>query len=294
MLGALVWYGFKDPALLTAGPEFSAFSRNFVKEQPILPMLFVTIACGIISGFHATQSPIIARTMKSEREAKSDFYGMMILEGIIGMIWAAGGLAIYNMIPETLTAPTTNVLIKITHTFLGDIVGNLTVLAVIILAVTSGDTAMRSLRLSLAETLNLDQKNLRNRFVLCLPLIAIVILLLAWSNRDQQSFNHLWNYFAWGNQVLAASTLMAATAWLTAHKKLFLPAVVPGMFMTFIVVTYIAWISPEHKGPLGFGLPLGTAYVIGVAAALVFAFLAWGRGKKLQAETPAEQLTDSL
>ncbi|MEI3005908.1 MAG: carbon starvation CstA family protein [Victivallales bacterium] len=144
-------------------------------------MLFVTIACGILSGFHATQSPIIARTMEHGTQRASNYYGMMVLEGVIGMIWAAAGLAIYNLFPELMQENPTNVLSKITTHFLGSWEA-VTVISVIILAVTSGDTAMRSLRLSLAEMFRIQQKPIRNRFLLCLPLIAVVSLLLWWSN----------------------------------------------------------------------------------------------------------------
>ncbi len=284
MLISLLWNGIKEPGLLSQGAEFSEYSAQYVRDYPILPMLFVTIACGIISGFHATQAPIISRTMKSEKEAKSNFYGMMVVEGIIAMIWAGGGLAIYNKFPDLLNANTTYVLSRITDTFLGSVVGTLTIFAVIVLAITSGDTAMRSLRLSLAEAIKVPQTQLKNRVVLCIPLMLIITLLLWWSNQDVQSFNYLWNYFSWGNQVLAVSTLMAAAVWLMARKKNFLPALVPGMFMSFIVITYIVWISPAHKGPVGLGLPLYLAYTVAVVVTILIGFLVCRNGKKMQQE----------
>ena len=119
---------------------------------------------------------------------------------------------------------------------------------------------MRSLRLSLAEIVNMPQGKIRARILLCLPLIAIVSLLLWWSNKSASTFNQLWNYFAWGNQVLAASTLAAATVWLGVRKINCWIAWLPGAFMTFVVTTYILWISPAHGGPLGFGLELEHAY----------------------------------
>ena len=153
---ALLVAGFKSPSLLQ---ESATFQKEMFKPDtsPVFPLLFVTIACGIISGFHATQSPIIARTMKSEREAKSDFYGMMIVEGIIAMIWAVGGLAIYNLKPEFMAKKGPVVLCEITTHFLGTWMGTITVLAVVILAVTSGDTALRSTRLALSEMLHIPE-----------------------------------------------------------------------------------------------------------------------------------------
>ncbi len=271
---ALLWNGNSNPALLLETPEFKAN----METAPVIPVLFVTIACGIISGFHATQSPIIARTMASEHQGRSSFYGMMIVEGVIAMVWAAAGLAIYNLFPELMKGNATVTLRQITTHFLGGWMGVVTVIGVIVLAITSGDTAMRSMRLSLAEMFKLDQRPFRNRLLVCLPLIVIICGLLAWSNRSAASFNHLWNYFAWGNQVLAASTLMAATTWLVAQKKLGVIAVIPGMFMTFIVVSYILWVSPEKGGPVGGGLDLHLAYWLALAVAVIFACWAWRRG----------------
>ncbi|MBQ9772834.1 MAG: carbon starvation protein A [Lentisphaeria bacterium] len=269
IFGAIVWNGFKDPSILTETAAFKSKMWTSANNHPVLPLLFVTIACGIISGFHATQSPIIARSMRHEREARSSFYGMMILEGIIAMIWAAAGLAIYNLFPEQMGIVPAKVLGFITTYFLGKWGGAITVIAVIILAITSGDTAMRSLRLSFAEIFKLSQKNFISRILLIIPLIVVVTGLLIWSNSDVKSFNNLWNYFAWSNQVLAACTLFAATVWLRNNKKPWWIAALPAVFMTFIVATYIFWISPAHGGPVGFGLELNMAYYFGGVIALL-------------------------
>ncbi len=269
IFGAVVWAGFKDPSILTETEVFKQNMWTDANNHPVLPLLFVTIACGIISGFHATQSPIIARSMKSERQARSSFYGMMILEGIIAMIWAAAGLAIFNLFPEYMSLPGPTVLGNITTHFLGKWGGGITVLAVVILAITSGDTAMRSLRLSFAEMCKISQQKISSRIYLVMPLIVIVAALLLWSNSNAKTFNILWNYFAWSNQVLAACTLFAATVWLRNNNKVWWVAALPAVFMTFIVTTYILWISPAHGGPVGFGLELDTAYYFGGAIALL-------------------------
>ena len=279
ILVALLFEGFKDPNLLVMSEGFKA-NMFTPEDNPIIPMLFVTIACGIISGFHATQSPIIARTMKSEYQGRASFYGMMITEGIIAMIWAAGGLAIYNLFPKLMDGDATVALTKITSHFLGPWMGTLTVLAVIILAITSGDTAMRSMRLSLAEMFSVEQKSFISRLQLCIPLIVIVIGLLFWSNLDAKSFRFLWNYFAWGNQVLAASTLMAASSYLVARHKAFWVSLLPGIFMTFVVVTYIFWASPSHKQAYGMGLEINIAYGIAAVISLAFAGYAYWFGLK--------------
>lgn len=251
--------------------------RAGMLQQPIIPCLFVTIACGILSGFHATQSPIVVRAMESERNARATFYGMMVVEGGIAMIWAAAAMALYTMAPETMRLNGTAALGKITDTFLGTGLGTVTILAVVILAVTSGDTALRSLRLSLAEMFRLEQKPIINRLLLCAPLIVVIGAILYWSNKDAKSFNILWNYFAWGNQVLAAFTLMAGTVWLLSRRKNFWITFVPGLFMTFVVITFILWTAPDRGGPIGFGLPLKTSYAIAGIAAAVLGSLALAR-----------------
>ena len=304
---ALLVAGFKSPSLLQESAAFQQGKFNS-ETAPVFPLLFVTIACGIISGFHATQSPIIARTMKSEREAKSDFYGMMIVEGIIAMIWAVGGLAIYNLEPEFMSKKGPVVLCEITTHFLGTWMGTVTVLAVVILAVTSGDTALRSTRLALSEMLHIPQQSFLPRFLTCLPLIVLVAGLLYWSNKDEESaksFNKLWNYFAWGNQVLAATTLMAGTVWLLRRGRKIgsLITMLPGMFMTAVVVTFIVWTTGKNGQPAGLffftrngGLPYGVSIAIGVIAAVGFAVFVVRQGRKpdpLIDYTPAaERYTD--
>ena len=277
---AICWQLFENPTILEESATFKQMKWTAENGHPIIPLLFVTIACGIISGFHATQSPIVARTMRSEKEARSTFYGMMVVEGLIAMIWAAAGLVVYNLLPEYFQKPPTDVLIYITQYFLSSWMGPITVLAVVILAITSGDTAMRSMRLSLAEMLSIDQKPILNRIYITLPLIVLIVGLLAWSQVSAKTFNNLWNYFAWGNQVLAASTLSAAAVWLFRAKKNGYIAIVPAVFMIFIVLNYILWISPAHGGPVGFGLDLNLAYVIAATISIAIAVIIWKRGRK--------------
>ena len=272
----LMLEGISTPAILQ---ESAAFKAGMIK-QPMLPMLFITIACGIISGFHATQSPIIARTMRSERQARSSFYGMMVLEGIIAMIWAAAALAMFNIAPETMRLAAPVALGRIVNHFLGSWIGGITVLSVKVLAITSGDTALRSCRLSLAEKLKFNQQPLRNRFLVCLPMIVVVSLLLWWSNKSAESFNMLWHYFAWANQVIAVCTLIAATVYLSSLKKPSFITFVPGAFMFFITCTYL--LSSKTLGaPLGLTVPLHISQII--SAVLACAVVCWAvyLGKKM-------------
>ncbi|MGN0833691.1 MAG: carbon starvation protein A [Kiritimatiellia bacterium] len=281
MAVALVWAGVRQPSLLDDCAGFA----DFQARNPLFPCLFVTIACGIISGFHATQSPIVARTMRSEREARATFYGMMILEGVIAMVWAAGALAIYNLDGGLIARPPAYVLTRITTHFLGSWMGGTTVLAVVILAVTSGDTALRSARLSLGEMCGIDQVPAVSRVLTCLPLVLLVAVLLWWSNASAGSFGHLWNYFAWGNQAISATTLLCGTVWLVRQGKRAgaLVAAVPAVFMTTVVVSFILWASADQGQPWGIvwkyaqgrlvncGCPLWLAVSLGVAVALVLA-----------------------
>lgn len=279
IFGALVWDGSRYPDIFSD----SALFTDFQKANPLFPCLFVTIACGIISGFHATQSPIVARTMTSERQARSTFFGMMVAEGIIAMIWAAAALAIYNISPDNLNLAGPVVLGNITTHFLGKWMGGITVFAIVVLAVTSGDTALRSARLSISEMFSIDQVSLLKRIMTTLPLILIVAALLWWSNLSAKTFSNLWNYFAWGNQMLSATTLMAGTVWLLREGKKLSCCVtlLPGMFMTSVIATFILWTPGTGDMPVGIvpgGLSLGLSVSISVAVALMFAVWVIRRG----------------
>ena len=267
---------------------FADIMSNFHKHpagQPIIPMLFVTIACGIISGFHSTQSPLVARTEVTEKTGRQTFYGMMIIEGLIGMIWAAGGMFIYHQMPELLTGASG---VKVLSVLVSTVIpwapiSILVVVGVIILAITSGDTSLRSLRLTIAELTGLEQTSIKNRLILTVPMFAICAALIFWSNLNPEGFNILWNYFSWSNQLMAVCSLCVATVYLRSKKKNFWIALIPCMFMTFITADYILWVSPENlKGaPLGFGLDYKTALVIALHDAAILGFFLCMRGKTL-------------
>ena len=267
---------------------FADIMSNFHKHpsgQPIIPMLFVTIACGIISGFHSTQSPLVARTEVTEKTGRQTFYGMMIIEGLIGMIWAAGGMFIYHQMPELLTGASG---VKVLSVLVSTVIpwapiSILVVVGVIILAITSGDTSLRSLRLTIAELTGLEQTSVRNRLILTVPMFALCAVIIFWSNLNPEGFNILWNYFSWSNQLMAVCSLCVAVVYLRSKKKNFWIALIPCMFMTFITTDYILWVSPENlKGaPLGFGLDYKTALVIALHDAAIIGFLLCTRGKTL-------------
>lgn len=281
-IGILPFLGTLDNICL------SDLASNFTRHpshQPIIPMLFVTIACGIISGFHSTQSPLVARTEKTEFSGRQTFYGMMIVEGLIGMIWAAGGMFIYKQMPELLVgASGIKILSELVTTVIPfSAVSAIVVIGVIILAITSGDTSLRSLRLTLAELFGLDQTSAKSRLLLTVPIFAICALIIFWSNLNPDGFNILWNYFSWSNQLMAVCSLCITVVYLRAKRKRFWIALAPCLFMAFIVADYILWVSPENlKGaPLGFGLDYKTALVLAIENALLLGIFLCSRGKAL-------------
>ena len=279
IFAALVCAAMKRPEILSECPAFADFKAEF----PLFPCLFVTIACGMISGFHATQSPIVARTMVSEYEARRTFFGMMVAEGAIAMVWAAAALAIYNIDTANVKLAGPVVLGNITGHFLGPWMGGVTIFAIVVLAVTSGDTALRSARLGISEMFSINQGSLLRRIFTCIPLIVVVAALLWWSNRDSKSFSNLWNYFAWGNQFLSATTLMAGSVWLLREGRRLsaLVTLIPGMFMTSVVASFILWTPGTNGQPWGIvpgGLSLGVASAAGAAVSVAFAVYVLVRG----------------
>lgn len=246
-LGVMIMLFIKWPAI----PEITEGVQNLNPQaatKPIFPMLFITIACGAISGFHATQSPLMARCMKSETLGRPIFYGAMILEGIVALIWAAAGSAYYNEMGYETTASAGVIVSFISNTWMGRIGGVLAVLGVVCAPITSGDTALRSARLIVADFFHIDQKSILKRLAICLPLFAVTAAIIIYDRSDEGGFEIIWRWFAWANQTLAVFTLWAISAYLYRnHGHWHLLALVPAMFMTMVVVTYL-FISPEGFG----------------------------------------------
>ena len=247
-------------------PELtSAFTNHHPNQKlSIFPMLFITIACGAISGFHATQSPMMARCMKNEKLGRRVFYGSMITEGIVALIWAAAAIKYagsYEHLLE-LMSPNGNsnpaiIVNAICNDWLGTVGAILAILGVVAAPVTSGDTAFRSARLITADFLHYKQNTILHRLVVSLPLFVIAAVLM------NINFDILWRYFAWFNQTLSIFTLWAVTVWLARRQKNIYLTLFPAMFMTCVCTTYIL-VAPE-----GFSLPYNVSCVIGVVVALV-------------------------
>lgn len=267
----------KWPAL----PELTDGLTGEGYKTPIFPALFITIACGAISGFHATQTPLMARCVKSEKMGRPMFYGAMITEGIVALIWATvsmyffyGGAAEELGAPLTLQAP--EVVTTVSQGWLGMFGGILALLGVVAAPITSGDTALRSARLIIAEFLHLDQKAYMKRLYICLPLFGATLALLFFNIENPDGFNVIWNYFGWANQTLAVFTLWAVTVYLVREGKTWLITMLPAVFMTVVCSTFII-ISPN-----AFGLDMAVGYGVGGAALIVSVawFFVWKRKQR--------------
>jgi carbon starvation protein CstA len=239
------------------------------KDLPLWPLMFITIACGALSGFHATQSPLMARCVSNEKEGRFVFYGAMICEGFIGLVWATVGMTFYPDAQALMNAGNpANVVYESSIKLMGAFGGLLAILGVIVLPVTSGDTAFRAVRLTIAEAIRLDQLPVAKRLLIAVPVFLIGIAL------SQVDFNVIWRYFGWSNQTLASIMLWTAAVYLYRRGKLHWICTVPATFMSAVCVAYICY---EPK--MGFGLDIAVADSIGIAAAIVLLvwFLAAGR-----------------
>lgn len=265
-VGILVMLYVKHPDL----PEmWNGFGVKYEKN-PIFPMMFISIACGAISGFHATQSPLMARCMTTERHARPIFYGAMVTEGIVALIWAAAATCFFGEhgIVDAISGKSYSgamVATAISRDWLGSVGGLLAILGIVAAPITSGDTALRSARLILADFFHIAQRSIGKRLLLCVPLFLVTIGLLVYSFSDAQGFKIIWRYFAWANQTLAVFTLWTITVYLLGHRKgyYYLITLLPALFMTAVCTSYIC-VAPE-----GFGLPVAWTPFIGVGVALI-------------------------
>ncbi len=252
-----------------------SFAENIFNQhpgiQPFIPVFFITVACGIMSGFHGTQTTLISRTVKSEKEGKMTFFNMMLVEGFIAMVWAAGAMVLFNRGTSVDTNATLMIGV-ISREFLGAVGAMFAILGVIVLPITSGDTAFRGLRLMLGETFNIDQSNKSKRIALTLAIFLPAIAILVFAKINPAGFNILWRYFAWTNQTVAIFALALVTIYLKLHGKNYWMSLIPGMFYTFVIASYII------HAPIGFGLDsrLGAdpnSYMLSYIAAAVLTLL---------------------
>ena len=273
-----VWEPWISTVVNDAGETITIDYQSYFSANHFLPVFFVTVACGILSGFHSTQTAIITRTMKSERQGRTTFYWMMTLEGFIAMVWAAGAMGAYNLglqaFDGNVATQTVGIVCK---DILGNVGGIIAILGVIVLPITSGDTALRALRLTLADTFHMDQKTNGKRMVLAVPVFILVAAIIVWAKFNSSGFQTLWRYFAWSNQTLSLFAFLAISVWMFENGKskwVWIP-LIPGCFYTFICSSYLA------TATIGFHLPWNVGYIIGVvlAVAYVVAIIVYG-GKR--------------
>ena len=268
-------------------------AEGYMAVNPLFPCLFITIACGAISGFHATQSPLMARCMKNEKMGRPIFYGAMITEGVVALIWATVSMYFFyyggwrecvspemaqefiaqadggKSLLQNFTAP--QVVKLVCSSWLGVAGGILALLGVVAAPITSGDTALRSARLIIAEVIGLEQRSMRKRLYVCIPLFAATVGILVWQMENPDGFNIIWQYFGWANQTLSVFTLWTITVYLVQQKKPFIITLVPALFMTVVCSTFLL-ISPQAlglDGTLGY-----SGSVIILVVALVW-FFSW-------------------
>ena len=260
-----LWDGLSNKAL-TVDPSWSS---------QLFPCLFITIACGAISGFHATQSPLMGRCIKSERMGRPIFYGAMITEGIVALIWATVASYFFYAEPQpgyqlitdfsnngfATSAP--KVVNIICNDWLGVIGGILAMLGVVAAPITSGDTALRSARLIIADFIHFEQRSIKRRLIISVPMFLVCIALLLWQVENPDGFNVIWQYFGWSNQTLAVFTLWAITVYLLKNGKPYYFMLIPALFMTTVCATFL-FVSKQ-----AFGMPETVGYLLGVVVLFV-------------------------
>ena len=226
---------------------------------PIIPMFFMTVSCGLLSGFHSTQATILSRTLDKEKDGRRIFYGMMCLESLIAIIWAAAAMDVYslNLVPQNIVG-TVNVVNIIANKFVPLNLAFLVTIAIIILPITSGDTALRGLRITIADALKLEQKNILKRLVIVIPIVICVLGILIWAKTNANSFSLIWRYFTFFNQLIAIPTLCCATVFLALNKKNYWVTLLPAMFYVFITMSFI------FSEKIGFNLPLKYSEIIAI------------------------------
>ena len=281
---------FTNPAY-TIPELWSNFHSMHPSGTPIWSFMFITVACGAISGFHSTQSPLMARCMKSEKQGHFVFYGAMVCEGVIALIWAAAGCALYTItdgkmtgLAEALSAGQSAAIYDVCLKTMGNVGVALAMIGVVICPITSGDTAFRSARLTLADWFKIDQDSYANRLKLCIPVLGVGSFLGIGNALGFINYTVIWRYFSWTNQTLAMIVLWAASMYLFKEKKNYWITAVPATFMSAVSCTYFV-LAPECLGkmintyadgklvasPTAVAYPIGIVFAIAMLAIFIYA-----------------------
>ena len=271
------WQGLVFTHTAADGAQTAFSYGEYFSANHFVPIFFITVACGILSGFHSTQTAIISRTMKSEKQGRMTFYNMMILEGFIAMVWAAGAMGVYNLgLQEVNASLATGTIGVVCKNILGNVGGIVALLGVIVLPITSGDTALRALRLGIADAFHLDQSSKTKRLGLSAIIFVLVAVILVFAKSNPTGFNTLWRYFAWSNQTLSLFAFLGISVWMFENKKanwVWIP-LIPGAWYAFVTVTYIT------NASIGFRQSWPVAYTVGVIAAVAYVAAILWYGKK--------------
>lgn len=269
--------------IIFSGGKFSiaelSLSNLHPSGTPVWPYMFITVACGAVSGFHATQSPMIAKCITSEKAGRKVFYGAMISESVIALVWAAAGVAFYGttqVLSEALKGGASNVVYEISTGVLGTFGGILAIAGVIVCPITSGDTAFRGARLVLAETFNLEQKKIKNRLIITIPLLVVGGLLTWFAIVNDNGFEVIWRYFSWSNQTLAMIALWVATAYLYKIGKFRFGSLItalPATFMSAVSMTYILTAKEGLKLSTIIAYPIGLIFAASLLTVYLFFLL---------------------
>lgn len=274
MLGTLcLVYGF-----ITKGISIPEASLQTIHIHPKhigwIPFFFMTVSCGLLSGSHATQAPIVARTVSDERDGRKIFYGMMCLESVIVMIWGLAAMSVMNLnlVPQKLIG-TANVVNIVADHYASFGAAIMIVLAVLVLPITSGDTALRGVRMIISEALNICQKPLKNRLAIVIPSVMTTACILVWAKVGASSFSTVWRYVMFFNQLIALPMLILATVYLYQEKKNYFLTLIPGMFYIFILSTFFL------NAQIGLNMNLRYAEIMGIVITIVSVAVLMGKLK---------------
>lgn len=280
--GMLIYRGFAGTYTLPNLSLASLTNNPHPDGTPVFPIIFFTISCGALSGFHATQAPMVSRTTTNEREGRYTFYGMMIAEGVIAMIWATASMALFDSqsLADMIAAGTPSVVVnEVSFLLLGNVFGTLAILGVIVLPISSGLSGFRSLRNILADYIGMKQDSLRKVLAVTIPLFVVSFILTT------IDFDILWRYFSWANQVTAVISLFVSTRYLYLKGRNYLITFLPGAFMLYAAVVYIL------AQPIGFNLGYGLlSYLLALVLSLAIVYLFWSTGYKLKQDLNPDSL----
>ena len=269
-------------------PEIWSNFRNMHPDgKPIWSFMFITVACGAVSGFHSTQSPLMARCLASEKQGHFVFYGAMVAEGIIALIWAAAGCSLYAVtdglntgLNEALAAGQSAAIYDVSLKTMGNVGVILAMIGVVICPITSGDTAFRSARLTLSDWLGIEQESTAGRLKLCIPVLGVGAILGFGNTLGFLSYQVVWRYFSWSNQTLAMLVLWTGAMYLAMEKKNFWICAVPATFMSAVSITYFC-MAGECLGMIPFFKNnTAVAYPVGIIFAAAFLMLFMTKSKK--------------